>query len=139
MTKSKTHTEEVQNIHFRSIHVLFHAYTHQFPILENRARARGWIKFKTAKRIKISNTKRKKELNKKKSQITYLKTIVRPTAEFHFASLIIERKPCDIDFTRRLKYSCASFFLKGVFVGWVCARKKQKETKKEREKERKSE
>lgn len=31
-----------------------------------------------------------------------------PTAEFHFTSLIIEREPCDIDFTRRLKYSCGS-------------------------------
>jgi hypothetical protein len=34
---------------------------------------------------------------------THLEAIVSPTAKFHFTTLIIERKPRDIDFTRRLE------------------------------------
>lgn len=33
----------------------------------------------------------------------YLKTIVCPRAKFHFASLVIEREPSDVDFTCWLK------------------------------------
>lgn len=40
---------------------------------------------------------------------TYLETIVCPTSKFHFTSLIIEGKPCDIDLTCRLKYSCLNW------------------------------
>lgn len=36
---------------------------------------------------------------------TYLKTIISPWTEFHFASLIVKRKPCDINFTSWFEYS----------------------------------
>jgi hypothetical protein len=34
---------------------------------------------------------------------THLKPIVRPTSEFHFAPLIVERKPRDVDLTGRFE------------------------------------
>lgn len=39
------------------------------------------------------------------SNFTYLQPVVRPTPKFHFAFLIIERKPGDIDFTCAFKYT----------------------------------
>lgn len=34
---------------------------------------------------------------------THLKAVVRPRTELHFAALIVERKPGDVDFARRLE------------------------------------
>lgn len=35
----------------------------------------------------------------------YLKSIVSPTAEFHVAFLIVERKPRDVDLARTFEYT----------------------------------
>ena len=54
----------------------------------------------------------------------YLKSVVRPTSEFHFAILIVEGKPCNIYFTSRFKYSrrniCTTTSVSNHNICWVC-------------------
>lgn len=38
-------------------------------------------------------------------KFTHLKSIIRPRTKFHFASLIVKRKPRDVYFTCRFKYT----------------------------------
>ena len=40
-----------------------------------------------------------------RSRQVYLISIIRPTSKFHFAILIVEREPCDINFTSWFEYS----------------------------------
>lgn len=50
----------------------------------------------------MTKTKDEKEKKMEKS-FTHLKAIISPGAEFHFASLIIERKPGDVNLTGGLE------------------------------------
>jgi hypothetical protein len=55
---------------------------------------------------------------------THLEAIVGPTAKFHFATLIIERKPRDIYFTRRLEnprwHIQTRTIISHYYVRWIC-------------------
>lgn len=55
----------------------------------------------------------------------HLKAVVRPAAEFHLATLIVERKPSDINFACRFKDSRWHIQARAIVsyddVGWKCA------------------